>query len=296
LDSLLDRAKVAEVVGLTDPTSKYSFERFCETARALAVASTGRALFSGKEEEDQTVAEAAVNIASFLATCAWESGGNLRWTSCDENNYRGWATASCTQREDGFRNDELTRDENDVEDACTVDMAMTIEATTQAAWALGPMKCEPDTPRAGCCWWGRGAIQTTGPYNYKKMQEALVSLSGDDTFGTLANDVNFCTNPGAVCEEPGLNWFGAIEFWTRVVQVDSSYKSSLCEFVDNSFDASTSMVDGKSFIDGTGGLVHNQDWTTIRDNGVGVSNYFAEVMTALKDAGLQDGVDRACSR
>lgn len=31
----------------------------------------------------------------------WESGGDAPWTACDENNWRGSKTASCTQRADG---------------------------------------------------------------------------------------------------------------------------------------------------------------------------------------------------
>ena len=43
----------------------------------------------------------AANIASLLAQCMWESGGDAPFSACDENNYIRKKTAPCTQREDG---------------------------------------------------------------------------------------------------------------------------------------------------------------------------------------------------
>merc|ERR1712242_623682 len=100
---------------------------------------------------------------------------------------------------------------------------MRMTATTHASWTASPMKCEPLTPRQGCRWWGRGAIQTTGPLNYRKMQQALDSLVNDATFGASARTVDLCTNPGAVCEKADLKWFGAIEYWTRIVQESDDF-------------------------------------------------------------------------
>jgi predicted chitinase len=100
-------------------------------------------------------------VAGLLAQAMWESGGDAPWSACDENNYTGWKTAPCTQRTDGI----LYAGLNDREWACDVDMNMEMTAVTHASWTPGPMKCS-SSENPGCCWWGRGAIQTTGPNNY----------------------------------------------------------------------------------------------------------------------------------
>ena len=38
------------------------------------------------------------NIAALLAQCMWESGGDQPFSSCDENDYRGWPDSACSQR------------------------------------------------------------------------------------------------------------------------------------------------------------------------------------------------------
>jgi predicted chitinase len=44
----------------------------------------------------------------------------------------------------------------------------------------------------GCAWWGRGAIQTTGPENYFKLQRDIISK--------ISSSINLCANPEAVCQ------------------------------------------------------------------------------------------------
>ena len=79
-------------------------------------------------------------------------------SACDENDYEPFGRESaCTQREDGQRYDSLTG-----LDACAVDPTMQMTAETWATWAPGPLECTPGTVTEKCCWWGRGAIHTTG--------------------------------------------------------------------------------------------------------------------------------------
>jgi len=92
----------------------------------------------------------------------WESGGDSPFTACDENNYTKSPTAACSQRGENA----LYADDNDKIYACPVDLNMKMTAVTYADFTDGPMKCAPGTVTEGCCWWGRGAIQTTGPNNY----------------------------------------------------------------------------------------------------------------------------------
>merc|ERR1712228_634261 len=90
------------------------------------------------------------NIAALLAQAMWESGGDAPWTACDENNYTGLETASCTQRHDGGVYHHLVGQPH----ACKVDPNMSMTAVTYASWTPGPMKCEPGTVTEKCCWWG----------------------------------------------------------------------------------------------------------------------------------------------
>ena len=69
----------------------------------------------------------------------------------------------------------------------------------------------------GCCWWGRGVIQTTGACNYGKLNKAIGSASNVDTFGKH----NLCENPGAICDptsDPKLKWIAGLYFWVTNVQ------------------------------------------------------------------------------
>lgn len=62
----------------------------------------------------------------------------------------------------------------------------------------------PRTNVEGCCWWGRGVIQTTGRCNFGKLNKRLGTGAGD---GALYGHINFCENPQAVCEGPSeLKW------------------------------------------------------------------------------------------
>lgn len=151
------------------------------------------------------------SMHSLPAQTAWESGGDSPFSACDENNYRGseWSVPPpCTQRDDLQRYDSLTGPP-----ACGVDKAMQMTAETWASWTPGPMSCVPSTNSAGCCWWGRGAIQTTGPHNYKMLQTKVI-----DGIAQFA-DIDLCLNPEAMCQHPDLRWIGAMYYWTSVVQV-----------------------------------------------------------------------------
>ena len=59
--------------------------------------------------------------------------------------------------------------------SCAVDPNMAMTAETFATWTPGPLQCAPGTVTEGCCWWGRGAIQTTGPHNYAALQRDVIA-------------------------------------------------------------------------------------------------------------------------
>ena len=86
----------------------------------------------------------------------------------------------------------------------------------------------------GCCWWGRGAIQTTGIVNYSVLNHLLGDIintiyqKSDKIEGT--DNLNFCTAPNLVCKEteylrsdkvvyPGSpQWTGSLIYWLDATQ------------------------------------------------------------------------------
>merc|ERR1712203_236416 len=237
---ILAQADLASVTQLSG-SAVYTWEGFCEAVRAIGT--VGHALYSGGSATGKRrVALVLANIASLLAQSMWESGGDAPWSACDENNYSGLSTAPCTQRSDGIRYDSLTSPPS-----CEVDPQMRMTAETYASWTPGPMQCVPGTETEGCCWWGRGAIQTTGPHNYKMLQQDVVSkvdsLSGTD----------LCTNPEAMCQVGELKWMGALYYWASVVQKAGPFQASLEAFI-------ASGLDDVSFNTGAGGMVNNGFW------------------------------------
>lgn len=74
----------------------------------------------------------------------------------------------------------------------------------------------PATNVEGCCWWGRGVIQTTGRCNFGKLNKQIGAGAGANA---LYPDINFCTNPQAICTGPAdLKWIAGIFFWVTEPQ------------------------------------------------------------------------------
>ena len=94
----------------------------------------------------------------------------------------------------------------------------------------------PATNVEGCCWWGRGVIQTTGRCNFGKLNKYLGAGAGGNA---LYPSVNFCTNPQAVCDGPSdLKWVAGIFFWVSDVgpqnydQQGYNFRQGVYDFVD----------------------------------------------------------------
>ncbi len=95
----------------------------------------------------------------------------------------------------------------------------------------------PRTNVEGCCWWGRGVIQTTGRCNFGKLNKNLGAGAQDG----LYPDINFCSNPQALCDGPSeLKWIAGIFFWVSEVEpyqessfeIFDTYKDWVHNFVD----------------------------------------------------------------
>ncbi|HQP26159.1 MAG TPA: hypothetical protein PLP16_13385 [Smithellaceae bacterium] len=122
----------------------------------------------------------------------------------------------------------------------------------------------------GCCWWGRGVIQTTGPCNFGKLN---YYLAGREYLGASKTkhqhdphapykDLDFCENPGIVCNGPAeLKWIAGMLYWIQAVQGYAStsdpwdLKTILASDGDEIF-ADPAGEKAKAFLDATSGLVN----------------------------------------
>jgi hypothetical protein len=91
----------------------------------------------------------------------------------------------------------------------------------------------PSTNVEGCCWWGRGVIQTTGRCNFGKLNKQIGAGASSNA---LYADINFCSNPQAICTgPPDLKWVAGIFYWVTELQSYNrggfSYKQGVKDFV-----------------------------------------------------------------
>jgi len=113
----------------------------------------------------------------------------------------------------------------------------------------------------GCCWWGRGVIQTTGRCNFGTLNHFLGTSHLDPAVHpgpstVLYPEVNFCENPGVICndpEYPELKWIAGLFYWMSSVQDYDErgwqYRTALRAYVDGG------MTDD-AFIDSVSGIVN----------------------------------------
>ena len=125
----------------------------------------------------------------------------------------------------------------------------------------------------GCGWWGRGAIQTTGPCNYGLLQEELKSNP------TYQNMFNLCKTPDLICNTvkwPELKWISGFVYWlgTGVQNYTDNYdfNKSIQDAADAFSSTSSSPDKNQKFIDfvnETSGLV-NRGCPKLTCDGTGV--------------------------
>ena len=160
------------------------------------------------------------------------------------------------------------------------------------------------TPRVdveGCCWWGRGVIQTTGICNFGKLNYFIGARAAARGRTSLYPDVDFCADPGAICksDHPDLKWIAGFFYWLESVQKydvrGANYMATLHAWVDNG-----AHMSDHAFIDMASGVVNRgchdapHEGDTGPDpcgNGLvdGVENRrsnFATVMAAIRAAGV----------
>lgn len=113
----------------------------------------------------------------------------------------------------------------------------------------------------GCCWWGRGVIQTTGRCNFGLLNHNLGKTHLDTAvYPAPANPmypaIDFCKDPEVFCssvEHPELKWIAGLFHWMMSVQSYEAdgwhYETALKEFV------SGGLLDD-SFINAVSGIVN----------------------------------------
>jgi len=156
-------------------------------------------------------------------------------------------------------------------DSCLMEGTCCMDVDNQRAgtWVSCPGGCEngalPElvvggearTDVEGCCWWGRGAIQTTGVCNFGKLNYFLGKKAADRGRAALFPTVDFCKDPEAVCSSdfPELRWIAGFFYWLNDVQPydvrGANYVKTLRRWVDRG--ASTSDY---SLVDMSSGIVN----------------------------------------
>jgi len=118
------------------------------------------------------------------------------------------------------------------------------------------------TDLEGCCWWGRGVIQTTGVCNFGKLNYYLGKRAHNEGRNALFPQLDFCKNPNAICDPaspPEVKWIAGFFYWLNSVQPYSNvvagssynYINELKQWVDKGMP-----ISDNSFIDGASGIVN----------------------------------------
>lgn len=112
----------------------------------------------------------------------------------------------------------------------------------------------------GCCWWGRGVIQTTGVCNFGKLNYYVGARAAREGRPALFPDVDFCRTPDAICtstEHPDLKWIAGLFYWTKEVQGypnENSHGFDYVEELKQFTDAGN--IDDSTFIHKCSGIVN----------------------------------------
>ena len=117
---------------------------------------------------------------------------------------------------------------------------------------------EGRTDVEGCCWWGRGVIQTTGVCNFGKLNYYLGKRAHDEGRKALFPGVDFCKDPGSICDPEGpaeLKWIAGFFYWLNAVQPYSAGNWVYLDELKKWVDAGMNLGD-TSFINGASGIVN----------------------------------------
>jgi len=144
----------------------------------------------------------------------------------------------------------------------------------------------------GCCWWGRGVIQSTGVCNFGKLNYFMGARGDREGRDVLYPDIDFCKNPEAICEPDSpkaLKWIAGFFYWLNSVQsyVDKdgwNYMENLKKWTDAGMD-----LTDESYINACSGIVNRGCYNppcggNAMDGGEQRAANFAIVINAIKFA------------
>jgi len=205
-----------------------------------------------------------ISVAAFLANAMVES---IQYDSCDENNWqdldgRFAISNACGQEGYSYEDEECSLE---FESSCPVVSSMEITAVNGPIGyrVPPPLQCKPGKDNAGywdssvgqvvqlvysnvagrediegCCWWGRGALQSRGPCSIGKINYYLGKKGADLGRDTIYPNIDFCQFPEALCasaDDKNLRWnAGLFEYAERVqtYNVDGwNYDNELNKFI-----------------------------------------------------------------
>jgi len=161
-------------------------------------------------------------------------------------------------------------------------------------------KPEGRTDLEGCCWWGRGVIQTTGTCNFGKLNYYMGKRAQAEGRDALYPDIDFCQDPGQICNPSGppeLKWIAGFFYWLNSVQpyqdADGwNYLGELKNWVDQGMNTGDT-----GFINGASGIVNrgcynppNCGTGDLHGGGERVTN-FKTVLKAMRYSGLVAAVE-----
>mmetsp|Transcript_22269 Transcript_22269/g.63128 ORF Transcript_22269/g.63128 Transcript_22269/m.63128 type:complete len:808 (+) Transcript_22269:193-2616(+) len=163
----------------------------------------------------------------------------------------------------------------------------------------------------GCCWWGRGIIQTTGRCNVGKLNYYLTGTyyDGDGRAQKESNgdfpyrDLNLCEDPGLICNGPQeFKWLSGMLFWLFDVQPYSNVAAYNFDFQQALERDGRAIFEnppsGRDFVDRTSGLVNRGCPATFCPGAGAVHaldnrfNNFLSAMDALRHVADPDKYDK----
>ena len=122
---------------------------------------------------------------------------------------------------------------------------------------------KPRSDVEGCCWWGRGVIQTSGPCNIGKLNYYLGKGASDRHAPSLYPSIDFCKTPEAICDpaQPvAIKWIAGMFYWVNAVQSydrkDWNYLTELKKFVDDGGLDTLEAPSDSGFIHAVSGIVN----------------------------------------
>lgn len=168
----------------------------------------------------------------------------------------------------------------------------------------------PRTDVEGCCWWGRGVIQTTGVCNFGKLNYFVGKKAFDrGVADALYPSVDFCKSPGTICtqEYTDLKWVAGLFYWLETVQAYDKCTvpgdpSSCGNYMDTlkAWVANGSNLNDHSLIDFASGVVNRGCWNAPAEGTNGFDpcgngevhgtlerrHNFKEIINAMQTAGV----------